>query len=390
MVTFSPFPSDPRPRRAVEALLGEGMSVDLICLHDGALSRSEKDDRLNVSRLRIAHRRGGFLSYAYQYSAFISASAAIVGVRSLMRPYDLVYVHNMPDILVTSSLMAKARGAKVILDMHDPMPELMSTIFGFGTDSVPVRVLRYLEKWSMARADSVLTVNTACKRIFASRSCSSDKIHVVMNSPDDGVFPFHRPEARPVKRSSEQPFVIMYHGSIVERNGLDLAVEAFGKVHHKIPGAELRIYGTATPFLEQVLNQVRNSGLHECVTYKGPKRLEDLVTEIEQCDVGIIPNQRNAFTGINTPTRIFEYLSQGKPVVVPRTQGILDYFDHTSLLFFEPGDSDELAAQIQHVALHPNEAVDIVTRGQQVYMAHSWRSERQTLVNLVGALVSTR
>jgi len=32
MVTFSPYPFDPRPRRAVEALINEGMKVDLICL----------------------------------------------------------------------------------------------------------------------------------------------------------------------------------------------------------------------------------------------------------------------------------------------------------------------------------------------------------------------
>jgi len=32
MVTFSPYPFDPRPRRAVDALVAEGASVDLICL----------------------------------------------------------------------------------------------------------------------------------------------------------------------------------------------------------------------------------------------------------------------------------------------------------------------------------------------------------------------
>ena len=34
MVTFSSYPADPRPRRAADALLKEGMSVDLVCLRD--------------------------------------------------------------------------------------------------------------------------------------------------------------------------------------------------------------------------------------------------------------------------------------------------------------------------------------------------------------------
>ena len=32
MVTYSPYPNDPRPRRALNALVEEGASVDLICL----------------------------------------------------------------------------------------------------------------------------------------------------------------------------------------------------------------------------------------------------------------------------------------------------------------------------------------------------------------------
>jgi len=45
--------------------------------------------------------------------------------------------------------------------------------------------------------------------------------------------------------------------------------------------------------------------LEDCVHYLGPKSLEDLIREIEECDVGIIPNHRSAFAETNTPTRIF-------------------------------------------------------------------------------------
>jgi hypothetical protein len=33
------------------------------------------------------------------------------------------------------------------------------------------------------------------------------------------------------------------------------------------------------------------------------------------CDLGVIPEHHNAFTEINTPTGIFEYLALGKPVI---------------------------------------------------------------------------
>lgn len=389
MVTFSPFPGDPRPRRAVEALLDEGMSIDLICLTDESAPTREVWGSLNIRRLPITHRRGGPFSYAYNYSAFILMSAFILGLRSLRRRYQLVYVHNMPDILVLSSLIPKALGAKVLLDLHDPMPELMTTIFNLEQDSLAVRVIRRLEKWSIARADLVVTVNAACKRIFASRSCSPKKIGVVMNSPDDRIFPLQTPRLCQTNAGgSDNRFVIMYHGSLVERNGLDLAVDALAQVRESIPAAELKVYGRKTPFLERVLDEAWKKGLADKVQYLGPRRLEDLAQEIENCDVGIVPNQRNAFTEINTPTRIFEYLALGKPVIAPRTPGIQDYFSPESLVFFESGNAGDLAEKIEYVATHYCDAIRIAERGQCVFLRHTWGEERRILVSLVSGVLN--
>ena len=389
MVTFSPYPYDPRPRRAVDALVGEGASIDLICIANEGAPKREVINGVNVLRLPIKHERGGKLAYAYRYAAFILASSVIFALRTLGRRYDLVYVHNMPDILVLSSLIPKAFGAKVVLDLHDPMPELMMTIFHASKGSKSVQFLERLENWSIARADLVITVNVACKRIFSSRSCRPEKIAVVMNSPDGQIFPFRaaRPEASKGK-AGNKPFVIMYHGSLVERNGLDVAIDAFSRVREAVPSAELRIFGANTPFLERMMGAARNKNLYESVRYLGSRRLEDLVTEIENCDLGVIPNHRNPFTEINTPTRIFEYLALGKPVIAPSTPGIQDYFSKKSLLFFEPGNAGDLAQQIEYAFSNPGEVQEIVRRAQQVFLEHTWDRERETLLSRVSEILN--
>jgi glycosyltransferase involved in cell wall biosynthesis len=180
----------------------------------------------------------------------------------------------------------------------------------------------------------------------------------------------------------------MYHGSLVERNGVDLAVDALSLVRNAIPDVELRIYGRKTPFLEQVMERVRSKKLESSVQYLGPKSLEQLVREIEDCDVGVIPNHRNAFTDINTPTRIFEYLAMGKPVIAPSTMGILDYFTEDSLLLFEPGNSADIARQIEYAAHNYQDAIRVAERGQKIYLQHTWKQERGTLVELVSGLLS--
>jgi glycosyltransferase involved in cell wall biosynthesis len=249
-----------------------------------------------------------------------------------------------------------------------------------------VRLLKRLERWSIEFADVVFTVNLACKKIFAARSCPANKIQVVMNSPDEEIFAFRASTSALVERT--KPFVIMYHGSILERNGLDLGVMALAIVRQRVPGAELRIYGDSTPFLETVMDAVRKNGLQDSVRCFGKQGLEEIVAAIDQCDVGIIPNRRSVFTEINTPTRIFEYLSRGKPVITGRAPGVRDYFDDDALFFFELGDAEDLARSIVHVFAHPEEVPDVVKRGQHVYLAHRWSEERKGLVNRIADLLS--
>jgi glycosyltransferase involved in cell wall biosynthesis len=115
--------------------------------------------------------------------------------------------------------------------------------------------------------------------------------------------------------------------------------------------------------------------------------LEELVPAIEECDVGIIPNHRSRFTELNTPTRIFEYLALGKPVIAPRAAGVCDYFDDSSLVFFELGDAEDLALKIEYVFSHPAEVRETVRRGQDVYREHPWAVERLKLRGLVAELL---
>jgi glycosyltransferase involved in cell wall biosynthesis len=211
-----------------------------------------------------------------------------------------------------------------------------------------------------------------------------------MNSPDGDVFPYRVPKASAcMNETGQRPFVVMYHGSLLARNGVDLAVDAVAKVRERIPSIVLRIYGDRCAFLDRVMASVRDRGLDGTVQYLGSKTLQEIVTQIESCDVGVIPNHRNAFTEINTPTRIFEYLATGKPVVAPRTPGITDYFGDDSLVFFEAGNADDLARQIEYVATHRDEALRITEHGQEVYLAHTWEKEREVLTRVVSDLLQS-
>jgi len=242
----------------------------------------------------------------------------------------------------------------------------------------------------MRFADLVLTPNLAFRELFISRKCPPEKIQIVMNSPQGDIFDPARVEAASNTTGSGKQFRLMYHGFLVERHGLDMAVEAIAGLRPLIPGITFDFYGTRTPYVRRIETQIEKLGLQSQMVYHGRKSLAEIAAAVTAVDLGVIPNRRNPFTEINFPTRIFEYLALGKPVIVPRTRGIQDYFDETQMLFFNPDDVADLARVIQRVWEHPQETAEIVRRGREVYLQHLWSEEKSRFLSLVEGLFTGR
>jgi glycosyltransferase involved in cell wall biosynthesis len=388
VVLYSYYESDPRPRREAEALAGAGMTVDVICLRpNSAQPRRTTLNGVSVHHVSLRRRRGGKLLYMLQYGWFLLASFALLTAWSRRRRYDLVHVHNMPDFLVFSALVPRWRGAKIILDLHDPMPELFQSIFGLPVSHRVVRALKAIERWSTGFADLVLTPNLAFKQTFADRSCPPEKIQTVMNSPATTIFNPDRHPPRPERTGAEKPFVLMYHGLLVERHGLDVAIRAIALLRPKIPSIELHLYGEPTEYSPVIAKLIHELHLENAVFSHGYQPLERIAASIAQIDLGLVPNRLSVFTAINFPTRIFEYLAMRKPVIVPRTRGIGDYFQPDQILFFTAGEVADLADKIEWAYRHPDALQALMERGRAVYQRWTWNLEARRFLGLVENLV---
>jgi glycosyltransferase involved in cell wall biosynthesis len=389
VLLYSYYPADPRPRRAAEAMIEAGMEVDLLCLREKESDPArECVNGVNVQRVSIRKRRGSKLGYLWQYGRFLWSSFWFLMRRTFRRRHDVVHVHNMPDILAFAAIPQKLMGSRLILDLHDPMPELMTTIYGLKPSHLFVRMLRMLERWSIALANVALTPNIAFKKLFVSRSCKPDKVQIVMNSPNQKIFDPDLTVSPSPSSAPTDEFRIMHHGEIVHRHGIDLLVEAVARVRAEIPTIRLDIYGSKTPFLDTVLEVARRTNVAEIVHYHGAKSQPEIARAIRNCHLGVVPNRHSVFTEINFPTRIFEFLSMHRPVIAPATSGIRDYFAPDELLSFSPGSVDDLANRILWVRNHPTEVEEIVARGIAVYRKHLWSREKAKLLDHVAAVLN--
>lgn len=390
VLLYSTYPCDPRPRRAAEAMTDAGMTVNVLSLarDDRPEPRREIVNGVAIKRLQWSHRRTSGAAYVWQYARFFVTSLWHLTRNEIRRHHDVVHVHNMPDFLVFAAIVPKLRGARIILDLHDPMPELMMSIYRLSADDWRVRLLRWLERRSIRFADLAITPNKSFRDLFVSRSCEPGKIAIVMNSPEDSIFDRARFAGSPEPGHNGNGFSVMHHGSILHRHGVDVLVEAIARLRPDVPGLRLDLYGYPSEFLDQVLAVAKERGVSELVRYHGPKTQAEIAEAIRACDVGVVPNRLSPFTAINFPTRLFEYLSLGRPVIAPRTQGIADYFGDDEIITFEPGSVDALADRIRWVHDHRSEAQAYAVRGAAVHRRHRWASEKRRFVEALDSLVS--
>ena len=388
VVTCSYFPEDMRVRREAEALVAAGFSVDLLCLRRRTEPAREFLLGINVHRLPLERRRGGKLRYLYQYAfCFLLVFFRLAWLR-LKNRYDLVHVHNMPDAMIFAAIVPKLTGAKLVLDISDPMPEVFMTKFGLPRDHLFIRLVTLQERWSTSFAHWVVTPNISFRDILVERSCPGEKVGIVMNMPPEGIFAGSKNKD---SRTTGDPdsFTVMYHGTIVKRHGLHIALEALAMVREKIGGLKLQVYGEGE-FVDPFLEAARALNLQDMVVYNGFVPIEKIVGEIGRCDVGIVPNMPGPFTEINLPTRIFEFLVLGKPVISPRTMGILDYFDDETMFFFEPGDARSLADCLLKVHGDPEDVAGKIEKGIAVCREYSWEKEERKFVARINDLLNRR
>ncbi len=390
MIVYAFYPlGETRVQREAEALLKCGYEVDVICLRrpgDAAVD-SYKGVGIYRDKYRFPMpqaKRGGLGERFLNYLRFFVSAAVRLNRLHAQRHYDTIQVHNLPDFLVFSALVPKLRGVPIILDLHDLMPEFFAGRFGQGK-SLMARLIRWQEHLACRFADHVITVSEHWRQALIQRGVPAHKCSVVMNVADESIF---RPPKDACCRSSAQDgFRLIYHGSLHERYGLDLAVRAIDQVRRDIPDIHLSLIGGGEylPFLARMVEEL---GLSQYVTLDKMHLAEELPDIIRSHDLGIVPYRNDVFTDGLLPTKLMEYAALGLPAIAARTTAIQAYFSDTMAEFFAPGDVDDLVRCIRELHAHPDRLAQLTQGCQAFNRRYNWTKTGAEYVALVERLGS--
>jgi len=385
MITHSFYESDNRVIRYAEALAQRGDYVEVAALRRGPeLPKEETINGVKVFRIqdRFGKRERTKGSYLWPLLRFLASSSWWITRRHLRQRYDVVHVHNIPDFLVFSAWWPKLTGSRIILDIHDIVPEFFASKFKVPERSLLIRGLKFVEKWSASFADHVIIANHLWLDRYTARSARKDKCSVFINYVDTNVF-----KSKQCANANVKP-LILFPGGLQWHQGLDVAMRAFAGLRHRIPDAEFHIYGEGN--MKQALIGLKAElGLNGSVRFFNPLRLQEIAGVMANADLGVVPKRADSFGNEAYSTKIMEFMALGVPVVVSSTKIDRFYFDDSVVRFFESGNSEALTEAMYEVLTKHTDRRAMVARALQYALRNSWDNRRADYLALVDSLCAT-
>jgi glycosyltransferase involved in cell wall biosynthesis len=380
------FPRDVRVRREVEALTAAGHDVDVICARGRGELRHERVGRVTVHRLPVGVRRGTAVRYAFQYGAFLLAAGLFAGALHLRRRWHLVQVNTLPDALVFAAAIPRLLGARVVLDLHECMPEFFATKFRVRLDHPAVRLIGLIEQASIRFADHAITCTAQMRDAFVRRGAPEGRIEVVLNAADETLFD---PSRYPPSSRDPARFTLICPGALEEHYGVDTLVRAAALIHGRIPGLRIEIYGEGS-YRAALEALTRELGMREVVTFHGFVADEDLLRAIAAADAGVVAVKRDAFRDLTHCNKMFELITMRRPAIVSRTRAVEACFDESCFVFFESDDARDLARAICRLHADPALGERLVARATEANEPYRWPRQREVYLSTVERLLAAR
>ena len=383
IIAYSSYVRDGRVKRHAEALAERGDHVDVICLADPQLRSGNGVSAIGIEMPR--YHGGSRIAYVGSYIQFFTRAAATALRLSRPQRYDVVIVCSIPDAVVLCALPLKLLGSRVILDVHDTMPELYRDKFGGRKGALGARLLMLEERSSAWLADRVLAVHDLHRSRLEDAGIPSQKIRVVLNSPDSKIFsraPNHG-------KAGANRLTMVCHGTVTRRLGLEVAFKALQLLGDKSAGVSLIVIGKGD-YLDQAQAQVAAMKLHDRVSFLPPVPIEELPEILTQADVGLVPNRPSSATHLMLPVKLLEYATLGIPIISARLRTVEHYFGDDAIRFFEPGNAADLAAAIAELRANPERGAALASRAWEVAETLSWKHQRKRYFDAIDSLIGAR
>lgn len=291
---------------------------------------------------------------------------------------DIYHFHD-PELIPTA-LLLRLHGKKVIYDIHEDLPRTISykPYIPKPLNSLVSHVMEWIEEWAGARFSALVTATPGIGNRFRG---VNENVTVLNNYPrmeeiDSAVGPAHR----------NREASLLYVGMRITRaRGAEEMVRAMGLLPESLQ-ARLKLVGTwGSPDLPVELPKIPG---WDRVTFVGPLGRAEVANELQRAYAGLVILRPEPNYVASQPVKLFEYMCAGIPVIVSDFPVCREIVAQARCgILVNPLDPAEIAAAIEFLLMHPEQAEEMGRRGfQAILERYNWANEEKTLLQFYGEL----
>lgn len=285
-----------------------------------------------------------------------------------------VYHFHDPELIPVGIYLSKSTGNKVVYDVHENYGHVVKTREWIPSPVVPslTYIIPKLERSAATHFDAIVATSEWKAKPFE-QSC--DKITVAHNFPKVGTIPT---DPTPIKRTSEN--VLCYVGGLVGVRGIFQMLQVINKLDNRDIDIELWALGDWKPDVDRdrARSFINNSNLENKVRFPGYLSYDKMFQYLYSADVGLALLDVNHYK-YNIPTKFFEYLYAGLPVVTTPVNAVQDYIPEKYRYVVPQNDPKSAADAVENALKADYETKKMRSLVEEKF---SWEAEAEDLVAL--------
>jgi len=293
---------------------------------------------ISVSRKFISRL---FNYFSFAFSSYINSFS--------IKNIDIIIASSPPlSVAIIGAIIAKKRRIPLILDLRDIWPEAAVST-GYIKKGFFYHLAEKWEKRCYKQAEKILVNSPAIfEELKNIKNVSSSKLDLIPNGADLEFFKEieHNNEIDE-EYNTKNKFVVLYTGLLGFAQAPEVMIDAAEILKNNKDIVFLIIGGG--PLKKDLEAKIKNLKLDN-VILTGQRPRKEMPVFVSKGDVCLIPYKNSATFQKNVPSKMFDYMASGKPIIINLEGAASDIIEKAQAgLVIEPENASALAKAIEQL-----------------------------------------
>ena len=290
-----------------------------------------------------------YMSKIQKVKSFLRFVKKSIKEASKINDVDIVFATSTPLTVGAVALrLKKSKGYRYVFEVRDLWPEFPIQI-GAIRNPIIIKILRTFERKIYKKSEHVVALSPGMKDGVIAAGTPESKVSMIPNMSKPDEFYPHDPNLEVAKRFGidTNDFNIIHFGSMGPANGLNYIIEA-AKLCQERGLKDVKFIfmgdGATQPILKKMVEEY---GLTN-VKFLGNHKMSIVSEVVNLCDLSMTSFKNLPILATNSPNKLFDSLSAGKPIVVNSAGWTKDLAEKEECGFFvDPDNPQDFADKIK-------------------------------------------